>query len=286
MKPLLADHADLEKLTFPVWASPKLDGIRCLIMLAGPQTRSFKPIPNHYIRGKLENVRPYLDGEILTYTNGKLDPLDVVQSKVTMRAGQPEFMLHTFDHFQYPDLPFTERKLIAERESRDHLKVNWLHHEWVTDLDTLVKLEQKYVDEQGWEGMMIRRHDGQYKHGRSTVNEQILLKMKRFFDSEAEILYAYEMQHNANKATVSALGYQERSSHQENMVPMGTLGGLWCRWNNGAEFGIGTGYDAATREYLWSIRETLPGKDVTFKFQRVGPKGAPLLPVYKALKLI
>ena len=57
MKPMLAVEAeDFEALTYPLLASYKLDGIRCLITVDGPRTRSLKPVPNKYIAGKLADL--------------------------------------------------------------------------------------------------------------------------------------------------------------------------------------------------------------------------------------
>ena len=64
-KPLLAANIDLTKLEFPLLASYKLDGIRCLL-LDDVVSRTNKTIPNDYIRSKL---LPYLelklDGELI-----------------------------------------------------------------------------------------------------------------------------------------------------------------------------------------------------------------------------
>ena len=40
----------------------------------------------------------------------------------------------------------------------------------------------------GYEGLMLRDPNGVYKFGRSTVKENILLKVKDFMDDEAEII--------------------------------------------------------------------------------------------------
>ena len=40
----------------------------------------------------------------------------------------------------------------------------------------------------GYEGLMLRDPNGIYKFGRSSVKENILLKVKEFMDDEAEII--------------------------------------------------------------------------------------------------
>ena len=80
-KPLLAVAADLEKIEFPVWATPKIDGIRCLKINGQVVSRNFKPIPNHHIRTTLEQILPDgIDGEIIPtkVTHGKSKPLATI----------------------------------------------------------------------------------------------------------------------------------------------------------------------------------------------------------------
>ena len=71
-KPMLAGKCtDLDKLQYPVLATPKLDGIRCLIIQGEDGrphavSRKFKPIPNHHIRKWLEGNCPVgFDGELM-----------------------------------------------------------------------------------------------------------------------------------------------------------------------------------------------------------------------------
>ena len=68
-KPLLAEKClDINQVLFPVYASPKLDGIRNVIYHRAALTRSLKPIPNHHVREFLEsyaNTIDGLDGELI-----------------------------------------------------------------------------------------------------------------------------------------------------------------------------------------------------------------------------
>jgi len=50
----------------------------------------------------------------------------------------------------------------------------------------------------GFEGVMLRSPSGRYKFGRSTLKENLLLKLKRFEDAEAQIIGFEELSHNAN----------------------------------------------------------------------------------------
>ena len=49
-KPLLAATVDLNKVKFPCYVSPKLDGIRVLGMSGKAMTRRLKEVPNRFVQ--------------------------------------------------------------------------------------------------------------------------------------------------------------------------------------------------------------------------------------------
>jgi DNA ligase-1 len=104
-------------------------------------------------------------------------------------------------------------------------------------------------------------------------------------DTEAVVVGVYEEMHNGNEATTNALGRTERSSHQDNKVGKGTLGGLEVRllhdhagFKAETEFKIGTGFDATMRRDLWV--EPPIGKIAKVKHFSVGAKDKPRHPVF------
>lgn len=285
-RPLLAEKVDLSILQYPCLASPKYDGFRCIIDGGGyPMSRNMKPIRNSYVYGKLRELDlPKIDGELLTYTGGKVDDFNTVQSKLSTQSGLPEFSYKVFDYWAVPSEPFSGRYERLESWFMDQYGVRGMDRLGlvpqieISNEEELLDYEAKCL-EAGWEGIMIRSFDGVYKMGRSTVREGILLKLKRFFDDEATVLSAHELMHNANEATVNSLGYTERSSHKANMRGMGVLGKLTVRWTGkDVEFDIGTGFDAGMRERYWN--QDLVGRTLTFKYQSIGPNGKPRFPVF------
>lgn len=284
-RPLLAEKVDLSILEYPILASPKYDGFRCIINGGGlPVSRNMKPIANVYVCGKLKELGlPKFDGELLTYTNGKVDDFNTVQSKLSTRSGMPEFRYMIFDMWDRPMEPYhTRNERIAEWfEGNPDDRTARLEHvnQWsFGDQEELLDFEAKCLAE-GWEGVMVRSLDGPYKFGRSTVREGILLKLKRFFDAEAVVVSAHELRHNANEAVTNELGYTERSSHKANMQGMDTLGKFTVRWGE-VEFDIGTGFSAAQRQEYWETQDLLIGAKLTFKYQSLGASGKPRFPVF------
>jgi DNA ligase-1 len=285
-EPLLAEKVNLEKLVFPVMTSDKLDGFRCLIHpTLGPVTRKFKPLANNYVRGKLAELPiQYLDGEVLTYTGDKMDDFNTVQSKLSSRQGMPEFVFHVFDHFENPHEPFVNRYTRAGMvvQRANNLRVVQVPHDTAHNLETLLEWESRALAH-GYEGLMIRKIDGKYKFGRSTVNEGILLKLKRRDEDEGIVAGYYELRHNGNEAVRDEVGQLKRSSVKEGMVPMGVLGGFTLDWK-GLQFDLGTGFDQNQREAYWLQRDLAIGKKVTFTYQGVGSNGKPRFPSFRGFR--
>jgi len=285
-RPMLAVAAEnLEKIVFPVLCSPKLDGIRALKVGGKLVSRTFKPIPNEFIRTMVEHTLPDgVDGELLVGST-----FHESSSGVMSQEGQPNFKYAMFDYMS-GDLskPFSKRfsdlKLMLEASALLGKHFSIVDHTFVSSISELVKLEQQMVDK-GYEGLMIRSLSGPYKCGRSTAKEGYLLKLKRFEDSEAVILDYEEQLHNTNEAKKDAFGKIERSTAKDGMVPKGVLGTLIVKdVNSGIEFKIGTGFDDEQRAKLWKERSSLPGRLVKYKYQPSGIKEAPRFPTFLGLR--
>lgn len=288
-KPLLAptDPIPLDRVPLPAIVSPKADGFRLICDPSdGPMTRNLKPIQNAYIREAVRDMKiPYVDAEIITFTNGRRDDFEDVQSKLTTRAGTPTFQVLAFDHFAKLDAPYTDRlKMLEDTYAHRADSAFRIHeYEWVYDLAELQLMERQWVEIDGWEGLMSRLPDGRYKCGRSTEREAILLKYKRWFDSEGVIIGYAEGETNLNEATKDNLGRMKRSTSQEGKVPNGTMGSLHVRWENDVEFWL-SGFTDQQAARLWEIRESLPGGLVNFKFQNRTKNGLPRFPTYRGLR--
>jgi DNA ligase-1 len=150
----------------------------------------------------------------------------------------------------------------------------------VDHLEELLALEEKWLV-LGYEGLMIRSMDGRYKEGRSTMNESILIKLKRFEDAEAVIIGSYEMMHNDNVAQTNELGRTKRSTTQENLRAAGVLGGFHVKdVKTGVEFNVGSGFDAQQKEQFWGERDSLAGKIIKYKSLTVGVLEKPRHPIF------
>lgn len=289
-KPMLAYTVkDVTKLQFPVLASPKLDGIRCLIRDNQPVSRSLKPIPNRFIQDELA-FYPDFDGELLVGNPTDPEAFNKSTRGIMSHEGRPGFTFWIFDWVEpkRPNLDFRARlevvKSILKLKSDRYPRAKIVPHTLVDNPESLMELEAHYIA-LGYEGLMVRSLEGTYKFGRSTERQGFLGKVKRFEDTEGTIIGFEELMHNENEAEVNKLGYQERSHAQAGQVPGNTLGALQVSHPDWEEtFGIGTGFTANERFTLWQNRDTLNGQKVKFKHQPSGAKDKPRFPVYLGLR--
>jgi DNA ligase-1 len=278
---MLATDADLTKLRFPFYVSPKLDGVRATSIDGILHSRSLKRFPNPMVNSKLASVAP-LDGELICG-----DPNSPTVFRDTMQCVMSHVFPVTDLKFFVFDLVDTNKqfadRLMEAAGYCDGRQIIPLPHRAINTMDELIAAEEAALDA-GFEGVMLRDPAGRYKFGRATQSEGSLLKVKRFMQDEALIIGFEEQMHNANEAKVNELGYTERSSHQANKIPTGVLGALVVRRPDGVEFNIGTGFTYQEREEIWRKRQEWIGQTVTYKFLPVGIKDKPRHPVFLGMR--
>ena len=277
---LAATVKDLKSLKFPVYCSPKLDGIRCLKVGGKALTRKFKPIPNKHIRDIIEkNFPDGIDGEIII--DGKT--FNEIQSLVMSESGQPDFKFWAFDLVDTKlNEPFDNRyqKLFVKTSKHPNLRI--VPHVKVDSAEDLIAYE-KIALAAKFEGVMIRSINGPYKCGRSTNNEGYLLKLKQFSDSEAKILDFVELKHNTNAKEVNELGLTKRSTKKAGKVGAGMLGKFLVQdVKTKVEFEVGTGIGLTQdlRREIWNNKAKYKGKIIKYKYQKAGQKDKPRFPVW------
>jgi DNA ligase-1 len=278
-----------ELIKFPVYCSPKIDGIRCVVFDGVAYSRSLKPIPNIHVQAFVKSNAEWLDsldGELVV--GSPTDPNCMQNSMAVMRIqGEPEFTFHVFDRivaYFHGNTSFIARRSMIQAllDYRNHPRVVMVPQHLSYDLGALDTHELLFLN-MGYEGMMIRDPDASYKFGRSTEREGGLVKVKRFTDAEAVIVGFEEEQHNANEATKNATGNTERSTAKAGLVGKGTLGALAVE-RDGVRFNIGTGFSASQRKEFWEARDSIMGRIVTFKFFDHGTVDAPRHPVFKSFR--
>jgi DNA ligase-1 len=279
MLAVAASEQYLESMRYPVLASPKIDGVRAMIVNGVVTSRSGKPIPNRYVQRKygIPQLNGY-DGELVVGSPVDRNCMQHTMSGVMSHDGEPTVNFWIFDRWDIGNQPYFER--LGAITEIPELQVYRLDHTRIHDYSHLQSYETLQTS-RGYEGIMLRGYNNKYKHGRSTLREGGLIKVKRFCDSEAIIVGFEPLYRNENAATKNELGYTERSTHQANKFADELLGSITVRdMKTKVTFDIGSGFDMSQRERLWKDPNKLIGRIVKYKSFSVGVVDKPRFPIF------
>jgi DNA ligase-1 len=287
-QPMLAATCnDISTVKFPVLATPKLDGIRCLKINGKALSRTFKPIANPFVREWIEaNVPDGCDGELTV----KGRAFHETSGDIARTDGEPDFVYSVFDYVKDGiDKPYSERiaDLRAMCVALDDLhggesRVVAVMPSTINCVQDLMVYETGAVAE-GYEGVMIRTPDSPYKCGRSTAQQGWLLKIKRFEDAEATVIGFVEGYTNNNPAETDAFGRTKRSLSKAGKVGNGTLGAFVVLDDEGREFRV-SGFNRAFATEVWQNQEAYVGRIVKYKHQPSGAFGLPRFPKFVGIR--
>jgi DNA ligase-1 len=268
-KPMLAAKWEdrLNKVEYPVYVQPKLDGVRCIANRDGLWSRTGKQIVScPHIEIALEPLFEadpdlVLDGEL--YNHKLRDDFNQIISLVRKTKPTDEDLIDSHDmvEFHVYDLPSCEDIYSVRRTELEQVLryedscLVFVQTDFATSQEDVDGLFGQYV-ELGYEGGIIRE-DRVYEQKRSNG----LLKRKDFEDSEFEIISIEEGKGNW-------AGYAKR---------------VIFRLEDGRECGSGLAANQDTARELLANRDSYVGGQVTVQYFTRTPDGVPRFPVAKAL---
>lgn len=281
IKPLLSCDVPLDKVKFPIYISTKFDGIRALVIDGVVYSRSLKPIRNKHVQ-KLFGKPEYngFDGELVVGDIYAKDVFQKTTSGVMSEDGMPDVTYYVFDVFTNNTETYKERlytlndKLVLVQFPNVVATQQW----YIETEEELTKLLSK-EKVKGGEGLIGRNPNGVYKYGRSTPKEQLSIKFKFFQQEDFEVVGFNERMHNTNEQKRDELGYAERSSAKDGLVPTNTLGSLVLKYGDDT-FNCGTGFSDALRYEIWSNQDKYLGKLASIRYMSVGAKDKPRIPSF------
>ena len=269
--PMLAQNFVPDKHKFPLAATPKIDGIRCLKIDGKFLSRSFKPIRNKYICTTLESLDlpDGVDGELVVKNNFHL-----TTSGVMSVDGEPDFKYCVFDYVYSESATYIQRieQLCLYAPTSPHIEI--ILPEILYSLEDLYSYKDTLPDY--YEGVILRDPDSLYECKRS----KNLLKVKDFFDAEATVIGFAEKMTNQNPQQLDNFGHKKRSASKQGLVGAQTLGSLVVQDDLGREFKIGSGLDDAMRKEIWSNQSKYLGSLVKYKYMAHGVKSLPRHPIF------
>lgn len=234
MKPQLAEDAILDKLIFPAWQQPKIDGVRAMNLQGQLTGRSLDPFPGFGITDYFSKPEfRGLDGEMILGADPTAPRLCSLTTGAMGRfKGVTEMADLTWWIFDLvlPEihaLPYEDRYALAYQKVKalGHPRLKLVPFQPVHNLREVQAGIATHLDA-GYEGTILRNPRAPHKQGRATQKMQELWRVKPWVDSEMLVTTITEGQENRNEAKKNTLGRTERSSAKEGMVPNGQIGSL------------------------------------------------------------
>jgi len=275
------DGVDLVSLRYPLLASPKLDGIRCIVWEGVAYSRNGKPLRNKFVQA-WASKHHNLDGEIIV--GNPTDKLCLNRTHAVMAfEGEPDFNLFLFDCPDH-DSVFRDRLFDVTVQHVEEDRIIPVVHELIPNALELAVIEGKFLT-QGYEGVMLRDPNGPYKHGYSTLKEGWLMKLKRFLDGEAVVTSLEPAMENRNELLKDEMGYAKRSTHMENLHPKDMIGTLVCHNEEWGELRVAPGtMTHDERIMLWKNPQSIVGKTIHWRSFGYGVKDRPRFARYYGIR--
>lgn len=285
-KPMLSaslDDVDLSTLRYPLLASPKLDGVRCLIWEGVAYSRNNKPIRNHEVQAWAANHHN-LDGELIVGSATEGEVLGRTQSGVMSFNGSPDFTYHLFDSPERICGSFQPALQFLQGEVPEDERIRHVPHVLINNALELIGVEEMWLAD-GYEGVMLRDPAGTYKHGRSTLREGFLMKLKRFTDGEALVVGLEEGSINGNTLERDELGRAKRSKVSSGLTPSGMVGTLICHSDTWGELRVAPGtMPHSERHALLRHPSSIIGRTIHWRSFGYGIKDKPRFPRYYGVR--
>lgn len=288
-RPMLAPREDpmsypkyFEELRYPLMASPKLDGIRCIVKEGRCKSRTYKDLPSQQVQDLFSGLE-HFDGELIVGDSWDFDVYNRTQSAVMSQDKVVDNLFYyVFDWTSATALddPFEERLRIINYkiDSCDNPFVYAIGHKWIENYQELIEFENEMLFE-GYEGLMLRNPKGRYKNGRGTWREGLIMKLKRYEDSEGQVIGFEEGRINLNPQERSELGYAKRSTSMMGMANANTLGKFIVLHEGKIEIEVGPGnFNHYERKVIWDNQEQYLGRILKYRHFLHGVKDLPRFP--------
>jgi DNA ligase-1 len=278
-KPMLCpnEKVDLSSINYPLLASTKLDGIRCIFMDGRMVSRTLKEIPNKQLQEKMQKLKDYsrehkviLDGEI--YGIGM--KFQAIMHFVMTEDLESEELPDGLKFFCFDAIPNNpEESFISRSNFIKNLKLDNL---------VVVKQYEVYSKEDveamfnvaldgGYEGLVLKSLTGNYKFGRATIKSGDAYKVKPFLTFDGKIIGVEERFENTSDSYTDELGHSKKHDLKYCKKSTGIAGVFVVMCDGREEKVVITGEEAFRRE-VWENQNNYIGKWIAFKGMVVGSK--------------
>jgi len=303
------EKADLSTLKYPLLASTKLDGIRCIFMNDGRiLTRALKEIPNKQVKEKFKvlslfckNNNIILDGELygtdmtfqdithIVMTDDFTSKRSVKRNGGLIEDIPEELKFYCFDCIKDNNYnePFNKRietlEFIYGLQDFGDVMVLVEQNLVLSEKEVTKAFEENL--KLGYEGLVLRNQNSPYKCGRITIKEGNAYKVKPFLTFDAKILDVVQSTEarEGSEKTINELGRSRTSQKKDDRVLIDKAAGFIVKYE-GKELTVVLAMTDSEKEEVWKNRKKYIGRTVEYKGMIVGSKDVPRHPVYLRMR--
>lgn len=304
-----AEDAVLDKIGYPIWVQPKIDGVRAWNPHGTLVGRSMDPFEGYGITEFFsQDIFKHFDGEMILGTNpactdglcrattGAMGRFKGVTEMANLHWNVFDYLCPTTIRMTYSDRYLHLKDVVAELQ---HPRIHLVPFKVAFNRTELNAIIAEYF-EAGYEGAIIRNPRAKFKEGRATQKNQELWRVKPWSDAEILVTGITEGEDNYNEKTTNSLGRSERSSAKAGKVLNGTLGSIqgtmladfYCPWTKKKLFSkdqavtVGPGeMNHKDRKYYFENQSEIVDHYVKFKHMTHGIKDQPRFPTYLSHRL-
>jgi DNA ligase-1 len=283
------EKTNLDEIKYPLLASIKLDGIRCVLKTGNIFSRSLKNIQCEQLRAKFEALRQYahlnnciLDGEIYSPDLTFQQITHFVMTQDLQGEAIPDDLnFYCFDRVQDENYNeyFIDR--IKRLETVRCPGIVHVAQTLVSSKEEVLALFDKAIAG-GKEGLILRDPMSRYKCGRGTIKEGLIYKVKPWVTYDSIVT-------GVDQATAVNEGAEKKTNELGRSVTSKKIGDRhvidqaanFFVLHNGQELKVSlSSMTHEERDETWANRDSLIGKTIEYKGMEVGMKDLPRHPVF------
>jgi len=289
-RPMLApnEKIDISTLKYPLLASYKLDGIRCIFKDGWMYSRALKSFPNLQLRRRFEYLAELsrekniiLDGELLAKSL-TFNELSGITRQLDKELPEDLFF-YCFDAIKKENFnqPFNERLNNITTDFGICIPYVSIIKQQLIFHATAVDSYYEEALDWGCDGLILRSPEGRYKFGRGTVKEGLIYKMKPFQTFDAKIIgiiQATEVREGAEKK-INELGRSVTSKKKDDRILIEKASAFLVMYE-GKELKVTIAMTDEEKIDVWKNQSKYLGRIIEYKGMLVGAKDLPRHPVY------
>jgi DNA ligase-1 len=292
-KPMLCPNEviDITTLKYPLLASYKLDGIRCIFKDGKMYSRALKDFPNVQLWNRFGQLARLakekniiLDGELLAKSL-TFNELSGITRQLDKELPDDLFfycfdcIINNFFNEPFADRFINAQKLITQIEERYAMS---LSQNCIAESNDIQKLYEEALA-WGCDGLILRDPKGRYKFGRGTIKEGLIYKMKPFQTFDAKIIgiiQSTEVREGAEKK-INELGRSVTSKKKNDRVLIEKASAFVVIYK-GKELKVTIAMTDEEKEEVWKNKKKYIGRMIEYKGMLVGAKenGLPRHPTF------